>query len=291
MAKGCLYALASVAGCATLAVLGFVLYVHLGSGVLLLALLMAPIGLCGLVVAHDVMNHRAVNANERLRLVQERDRVRRTVDLVTDPSLTDVERLAVIDCFIPRLGRNPARSPYRDRFVAVDELSPPSRALLERARAAVMSVYTSQVMQRRLLDDLANETLLPRQLWEIAMLLRVQTHLQEEQDQARQGRVTPELLAVLDPQQEALRRSVASVTARVESLERYAGRVQEADAALRAMDALGNNHKYRALLAHTDDTEGLRELEAQGDTLQETLTRSVRDAIEAGQTLEPGPPA
>ncbi|NBE99632.1 hypothetical protein FE391_14795 [Nonomuraea sp. KC401] len=290
MAKGSLYALAS-AGCATLAVVGFVLYVNLGSGVLLLALLMAPIVLCGLVVAHDVMTHRAANAGERLRLARERDRVRRTVDLVTDPALTDVERLAVIDCFIPRLGRKPARSPYRDRFVVVDELSPPSRALLERARAAVMSVYTSQVMRRRLLDDLANESLLPRQLWEIAMLLRVQTHLQAEQDQAREGRLTPELLAVLEPQQEALRRSVASVTARVESLERYAGRVQEADAALRAMDALGNNHKYQALLAHTDDAEGLRELENQGDTLQETLARSVRDAIEAGHTLQPGPPA
>ena len=99
------------------------------------------------------------------------------------------------------------------------------------------------------------------------------------------GVVTPELMAVLEPQQEALRRSVAAVTARVESLERYAHRVQEADAALRARAALDNNDKYRALLAHTDDADAMRSLEASGDALEQTLAKSVREAIEAGQTL------
>ncbi|MEV0621134.1 hypothetical protein AB0I81_47945 [Nonomuraea sp. NPDC050404] len=228
----------------------------------------------------------AVVERER-RLAQDRVHVRRTVDFVADPDLSEQQRLVIVDSFIPRL--RVSRAEYRDRVVLVPELSPSARALLERARSAVMSVYASQAMRRRLLDGLANEVLLPRQIWEIAMLLRVQTHLQEEQERAMRGVVTPELMAVLEPQQEALRRSVASVTARVEQLERYARRVQEADAALRAREAMDNNEKYRALLAHTDDTEGMRALEAHGQALEETLARSVREAIEAGQTLKPQP--
>ncbi|MFC5835145.1 hypothetical protein [Nonomuraea insulae] len=280
MAKGREYALLTV--CATALLVGVVVYAAAGLPNLLLAVLFVPIGLCALVVAFDVLRRKGGDDDRRL-LAQERDHVRRTVDFVADPDLTEAQRLAVIDSFIPRL-RGQA-SPHRDRYVLVPELSPPARALLERARTAVMSVYTSQAMRGRLLDGLANEVLLPRQIWEIALLLRIQTHLQEEQDRAMRGVVTPELMAVLEPQQEALRRSVASVTARVEGLERYARRVQEADAALRAREALGNNDKYRALLAHTDDTEGMRELEAHGAALEETLARSVREAVEAGQTL------
>ncbi|MGP4097639.1 hypothetical protein [Nonomuraea sp. KM90] len=283
MAKVRAYAFLSVAICAAVLLAGLVLYGTAGLSGILFALLLVPVGLCAFVVAHDVFRRRDLVTAERHLLAHERDHVRRTVDFVADPDLTEQERLAVIDSFIPRL-RGSSR-PSRDRFVLVPELSPPARALLERARTAVMSVYTSQVMQKRLLDGLANEVLLPRQIWEIALLLRVQTHLQQEQARAMRGVVTAELMAVLEPQQEALRRSVAGVTARVEGLEGYARRVQEADAALRAQEALGNNEKYRALLAHTDDTDGLRDLETRGEALRETLARSVREAIEAGQTL------
>jgi hypothetical protein len=285
VAKGCGYALASIAVCAGALVIGTVLVSELSLGAMVVALLVVPIVLGGFVVLQDTHRRRALANAELLLLARERDHVRRTVDFVADPSLTEEQRLEVIDCFIPRLRLNAAQSPYRDRFVVVSELAPFARALLERAREAVMAVYNSEVMRRRLLDGLSNDVLLPRQIWEIALLLRVQTHLHEEQRQARQGVVTPELLAVLEPQQEALRRSIDSVTARVEGLERYAHRVQEADAALRARTALGNNEKYRALLAHTDDAEGMRELAAHGDALEETLARSVRQAIEAGQTL------
>ncbi|MFI7703703.1 hypothetical protein [Nonomuraea sp. NPDC049480] len=279
--------MASLAASVGVLLTGITLYVRLGPLAAVVAVLLAPIVLCGFVVVHDVFRRRAVTAEEQRLLALERDHVRRTVDLIADPSLTEEERLAVLDCFIPRLGREVSGLSHRDRFVVVSELPPPARALLARARRAVNVVYRSRVMQRRLLDGLANEVLLPRQVWEIARLLRTQTDLQEEQDRARQGLVTPELLAVLEPQQEALNRSVAAVTARVEGLERYARRVQEADAALRAREALDNNDKYRDLLAHTDDEEGMRALAAHGDALEETLAESVREAIEAGQTLTP----
>ncbi|MEV0997985.1 hypothetical protein [Nonomuraea sp. NPDC050202] len=283
MAKCCLYALLSVASSAAVLVTCLAMYMVAGPVGAVFSVLVGLVGLCAFIVAHDTMRRRSLAAEEARRLAKERDHVRRTVDFVADPALTEEQRLTVIDSFIPRL--RVSRAPFRDRLVLVPELSPPARALLERARRAVMSVYTSQVMRRRLLDGLANEALLPRQIWEIAMLLRVQTHLHQEQERAMRGLVTPELRAVLEPQQEALRRSVASVTARVEQLERYARRVQEADAALRAREALDNNDKYRALLAHTDDDEGMRDLETHGAALEETLARSVRVAIEAGQTL------
>jgi hypothetical protein len=262
VAKGCGYALASLAAGMAILVMASVVYVEIGPEAVVLALLVLPIVLGGFVIIQDTLRVKSIAAAEERLLARERDHVRRTVDFIADPSLTEEARLAVIDCFIPRLGLDAAASPYRDRFVVVSDLAPSARALLERARGAVMTVYASEVMRRRLLDGLANELLLPRQIWEIALLLRVQTHLHEEQRAARQGVVTPELLAVLEPQQRALRRSIDAVTARVESLERYAHRVQEADAALRAQAALGNNEKYRALLAHTDDDEGMRELVA-----------------------------
>ncbi|NJP92770.1 hypothetical protein HCN51_25490 [Nonomuraea sp. FMUSA5-5] len=283
MAKGCLYALLSVASTAAILVTCLAAYLVTGSAGAVLALMVGLLGLCAFLVARDTARRRALTAEEARRLARERDHVRRTVDFVADPGLTEEQRLTIIDSFVP--GRGASRAPYRDRLVLVPELSPPARALLERARAAVMSVYTSQVMRRRLLDGLANEVLLPRQIWEIATLLRLQTSLHEEQERAMRGVVTPELMAVLEPQQEALRRSVASVTARVERLERYARRVQEADAALRAREALDNNDKYRDLLARTDDAEGLRDLEARGAALEETLAESVRVAIDAGRTL------
>jgi len=287
VARGWGWALASLAASVGVLLTGITLFVRLGPLAAVVAVLLAPVVLCGFVLVHDVFRRRALTTEEQRLLAQERDHVRRTVDLIADPALTEEERLAVLDCFIPRLAQGVSGSPYRDRFVVVTELPATARAQLDRARRAVTVVYRSQVMHRRLLDGLANEVLLPQQVWEIARLLRTQTDLQEEQNRARQGLVTPELLAVLEPQQEALNRSVAAVTARVEGLERYARRVREADAALRAREALDNNHKYRALLAHTDDAEGMRALTAHGDALEETLARSVREAIEAGQTLAP----
>ncbi|MFI7614367.1 hypothetical protein ACIBP6_24340 [Nonomuraea terrae] len=287
MAKSCGYALAAAALCVSVLVVGVLLSAMTGYASPVIALVTVLAAPCGLVLTYDMLRRREEAEEERRLLGRERDHVRRTVDFVADPELTERERLAVIDSFVPRLGTHGERPPYRDRVVLVRELPPHARALLERARRAVAAVYASQVMRRRLLDGLANEVVLPRQIWELALLLRTQATLQGEQDRARRGLVTPELEAVLRPQQEALRRSLAGVTARVESLERYARRVQEADAALRAREALDNNHKYRELLARIDDEDGMRQLEAQGEALEETLARSVREAVEAGRTLTP----
>ncbi|GII75749.1 hypothetical protein Sru01_07310 [Sphaerisporangium rufum] len=174
---------------------------------------------------------------------------------------------------------------YRGRYVTRAELDTEARATLARAERAIRAVYDSRVHRLAWLDQIANDVVLPRQLWEIARLSRSHTGLRAEQRQAAQGVVTPELRAVLDPQRAALARSVTAVERRVAMLEAYARRVQEADAALRAQDLLGSNDKYRELLARTDDTEGLRELKIRADAVEGVLARSVQDAVAAGHTL------
>jgi hypothetical protein len=180
---------------------------------------------------------------------------------------------------------------YRNRYVMANELDGEAHALLQRTRNAIGRIYSSRVHRAGLLDAVANDLILPRQLYEIAWLLRFQTNLRHEQAAARRGVMTPELHAVLEPQRRALERSVADVTERVEKLERYAHNTQEADAALRAQDLLRSNDKYRYLLAHTDDAQGMHYLAAQAGVVEDTLARTVTEAIQTGQTLAiPHPP-
>ncbi|MBB5775355.1 hypothetical protein [Nonomuraea jabiensis] len=161
------------------------------------------------------------------------------------------------------------------------ELDSQALILLARARQAILEVTDSRVHRLGLLDTVANDVVLPERLWHIACLLRTQTELRAEQAEARAELMTPELAAVLEPQQEALRRSVAAVTERVWELEVYAGHVKAADSALRAQELQRSNDRYRDLLARTGDAEGLRDLTERADT----LARSLREAVEAGQTL------
>jgi hypothetical protein len=184
----------------------------------------------------------------------------------------------------PRLATRLQRL-YGDCYVVPAELDDEARDLIRRARQAIESVSTSGVNRLGLLDGIANDLVLPEKLWDIARLLRTQTALRAEQTEAMNEVITPELAAVLAPQREALNRSMASVTKQILELEDYAHRVQEADAALRAHELLKSNDKYRDLLAQTDDAQGLRNLTEQVDTLESTLAKNLRDAIDAGQTL------
>ncbi|MEV0827287.1 hypothetical protein [Nonomuraea rubra] len=170
---------------------------------------------------------------------------------------------------------------YAGRYVIPAELDEPALDLLARARRAVLDVTGSRVHRKGLLDAIANDVVLPERLWEIARLVRIHTDLRAEQARALTEVITPELTAVLEPQREALRRSVAAVTERVWELESYASRVRAADSALRASELQRSNGKYLDLLAQTGDTEGVRALTAQADALAVTL----REAVAAGRTL------
>ncbi|MEV4173933.1 hypothetical protein [Nonomuraea sp. NPDC049709] len=180
----------------------------------------------------------------------------------------------------PNLGSRLSRQ-YAGRYVIPAELDDPALDLVARARKAIADVSASRVHRRGLLDVIANDIVLPERLWDVARLVRVQADLRAEQAEAMEEVMTPELAAVLEPQREALSRSVAAVTERVWELESYAARVRAADAALRASDLQKSNDRYVDLLAQTGDTDGLRALTAQADI----LTRILREAITAGQTL------
>ena len=174
---------------------------------------------------------------------------------------------------------------YGDCYVVPAELDDDARDLIRRARQAIESVSASRVNRLGLLDDIANDVILPEKLWDIARLLRTQVALRAEQTEAMSEVITPELAAVLAPQREALNRSMVSVTKQVLKLEDYAHRAQEADAALRAHELLKSNDKYRDLLAQTDDAQGLQSLTEHVDVLESTLAKNLRDTIDAGQTL------
>ncbi|MEV0314919.1 hypothetical protein [Nonomuraea fuscirosea] len=224
------------------------------------------------------------------RLAAARDRVLRSVDIVMDPSLTEDERLLIIDEFIPEFRAqgvpDPRYGSLNDRFVVVNDLLPKFRLVLERVRKAALTVYGSDIKRMGLLDGVANDVILPRETWEIAQLLLRQTFLIQRQLDARRGvALTTELKAVLAPQEAALLRSFEATLHRVSIVEEYARRVQEADAALRAQALLGDNDRYRALLAQTDDVEGMRYLSRQSLAVSDVLAKSVREAVETGQTL------
>ncbi|WP_344494354.1 hypothetical protein [Nonomuraea monospora] len=170
---------------------------------------------------------------------------------------------------------------HAGRYVVPAELDDPALDLLARARRAIKDVTGSRVHRLGLLDAIANDVVLPERLWEIAHLVRVHTDLRAEQALALTEVITPELTAVLEPQQDALRRSVAAVTERVWELEAYASRVRSADSALRASELQESNGKYLELLARTGDEESVRALTAEADA----LTRTLREAVAAGQTL------
>lgn len=174
---------------------------------------------------------------------------------------------------------------HHGRYLTPADFDAESAALLARAQRACRTVLEAEASRQGLLDTIDNAVTLPRVLWEIAEMLRSQTVLRAEQRAARSGVVTPELAAVLAPQQEALTRSVTAVQERIGRLETYARHVQEADAAFRARALLDSNDKYRELLARTNDETALESLSERAKILEETLARSVQEAVDSGRTL------
>jgi hypothetical protein len=116
-------------------------------------------------------------------------------------------------------------------YLTNSDFGPESRALVARAQTAVAAVSRSAVKSAGLLDDAANDLVLSRQEWEIAQVLARGA----DQGDGNAG------LAVR----------------RVEALERYAGEVREADAALAerhaALGLRGAGSAESAAVAEIDD--------------------------------------
>jgi hypothetical protein len=174
---------------------------------------------------------------------------------------------------------------HHGRYFTPADFDAEAAGMLLRAQRSCQTVLDAEASRQGLLDTIDNAVTLPRVLWEIAETLRTQTVLRAEQRAARSGVVTPELAAVLAPQRDALNRSVSSVHERIGRLETYARHVQEADAAFRARAMLESNDKYRELLARTGDETALAGLSERAKILEETLARTVQEAVDSGRTL------
>jgi len=190
------------------------------------------------------------------------------------------ERRILFDAF------SRAARTYHGRYLCPVDFDGEGIYLLARAQVAIEAIERTEVHRSGYLGTFENALVLDQYLWEIAQTLRTHTVLRAEHSAVVAGRApTPEMRAILAPQQEALWRSAANVTERVRALEHYAERVADADVALRAQLQLQNNDKYRDLLAQTGDEAGLAALTDRARHLQAALTDSVREAIAAGQPL------
>jgi hypothetical protein len=185
--------------------------------------------------------------------------------------------------------RRLARAPPAG-WIVEEALDEPGRALLGRAQAAIRKVRESAVARAGLLDPGENAVALAQHEWHVASTLRKVTRLRAEQRAMTAEGISPEAEAAMRPQRAALDEVVASVTARVTALERYADRAAEADAAYRAHAQVARvtsqAAEYRDLLAETAADEiaitEIDHLAGNAAHLEKALHESLEAAQQAG---------
>ncbi|KAB2342634.1 hypothetical protein [Actinomadura rudentiformis] len=182
---------------------------------------------------------------------------------------------------------------YHGRYLLPADFDRPAAQLLLRAQRAIDAVLGSESHRAGLLDDVDNTVVLPRQEWEIAWALAEHTKLRRERRAQRPERLTPRVLALLEPQRRAMDLSVRAITDRIEALETYARRARDADDAYHEWQVVERlpeqNARYRDLLARTVGHDLARdEIERLAGDAQraETMLRdSVGTALQAGRAL------
>ncbi|MFB4313653.1 hypothetical protein [Actinomadura sp. 21ATH] len=181
-------------------------------------------------------------------------------------------------------------------YVVPEDLDAATALLLGRVQKAIRVVLNAEVIREGLLDDLRNAVMLPAQEWEVAQTLREISRLSEEQRVARRAGRNAELAQMMGSQAKALELATASVTERIEAVERYAEQVKAADQALLQWKTLqrlaDSNDAYGELLARTvRDELAIAEIDGLTDEaarVEEALRRSVEKARRTGLTLLPG---
>lgn len=134
----------------------------------------------------------------------------------------------------------------RGHYLVIDDFDADGRVLLARAQAAIAAVTGSGVAAAGLLDDTANDLVLPRQEWEIARALARRSGARGSTG----GSGRPGGLGRTGPDSG----NPALIAARVKALERYAEQVGDADAALsQRLGAPGTPAAESAALAAIED--------------------------------------
>jgi hypothetical protein len=156
---------------------------------------------------------------------------------------------------------------HHGRYLTDRDFGERDRKLLRRVQDAIDTVTSSQVSRADLLDRAAVSPALAGQEWDIAVALREQARLRARRAEFTGTAKGPAATAHLAGQARAARTAEASLTARVEALERYAADVLEADAAYRDWQQaarLAELHgQHLDMLARTAaDEHGIADLEA-----------------------------
>lgn len=183
---------------------------------------------------------------------------------------------------------------YHGRYLLDDDFSDSAQQRLQRVQQAIDIVRDSAAQSAGLLDDVANDVMLPQQEWDIATSLAELSRFEQRIDQATwDTHHTSRTLTALKSQRKAFRMSVRALDRRIAALERYAERTRAADAALMewktARDIAYLGDDSRALLARTVQDERavaeIDELAQQARLVEETFHQSVEDALTAGRSL------
>lgn len=179
-----------------------------------------------------------------------------------------------------------------DRYLLPEKFDAEAAALLVRVQRAAEQVRGAQVVREGVLEGIDPEVELPRQEWEIALVLARHSRLRRDAEALDHA---PGLDGLREAQREKLQISVAAVTRRAEAVERYARSAMEADAAYRACRALEElaerDREYDDLLADTVRDElavpAIDRLTEQSDELLRTLRHRLAEASEAARSTLP----
>ncbi|MBO3745707.1 hypothetical protein J5X84_06455 [Streptosporangiaceae bacterium NEAU-GS5] len=182
---------------------------------------------------------------------------------------------------------------YADRCRVEPDFDAEAAQLMRRAQRAIRKIKKSTVAGLGLLDPAEDAIVLPRQEWEIAKALSRVSELRREQAEMLAQDVAEEVRKAIEPLRHSLDTVVASVTQRVQALERYAAKVREADLAYKAHEHLrtlaARTGAYQELLAETvrDDIAvvEIERLARNAESLRLALTESLAEARRAGDAL------
>ena len=167
--------------------------------------------------------------------------------------LITVITTVILGIRIVRFGQPSGRAPaetaaryYHARYITSADLDGQSGVFLRRAQDAIDAVTRSLMCRDDLLDPHATCTALASQEWDIAVALREQAQLRARRAELSASGAGPQTAALLNRQGHVAQLAEASISRRVEALERYAAEVGAADSAYR--DA-----RHAVALAHLHD--------------------------------------
>jgi hypothetical protein len=197
-----------------------------------------------------------------------------------------------------RAGRRPSlpRTYHRRYVVPAVDLDQEARQMWSRAARAADAITRSAVVEDQSVDSVRLSAVVPEWLWDIAEKLALLSEIRAGQREILSAldAGTTEVSAALDRQRRARDQAAAAIERKVRHLETLAGRVAEADSALRRVGAVREmqalNDSHADLLARIDQSApaDAHEAELLSRDLQVVIAHAdeaIRQANEAASIL------